>query len=67
MGQRTRDASNEPETHYCPAECMGFNMTTLSGNPDPAHVTMSDVEQRNLTKRPATRLTAWPRGESLLD
>jgi IS1 family transposase len=44
-------ASGEPETRYSPAKCIGADMKTVSGNPDPKHVSTSYVERQNLTMR----------------
>jgi hypothetical protein len=40
-------ASDEPEVPYSPATCIGCDMKTVIGNPDPAHVSTSYVERQN--------------------
>lgn len=42
------------ETRYSPARCIGCEMKTVNGNPDPMHVSTSFVERQNLR---FTRLT----------
>lgn len=39
------------ERRYSPARCMGAREQTISGNPDPAHISTSFVERQNLTMR----------------
>jgi IS1 family transposase len=39
------------ETRYSPAQCIGTRTATLSGDPDPCHISTSFVERQNLTMR----------------
>lgn len=48
-------ASLENETRYSPAVCIGCDMKTVSGNPDPKHVSTSFVERQNFNMRMGMR------------
>ncbi len=48
-------APTENETRYSPAKCIGCEMKTVIGDPDPKHVSTSFVERQNWTVRTTMR------------
>jgi IS1 family transposase len=43
------------DTRYSPASCIGIKTATISGNPDPKHISTSYVERQNLNMRMGMR------------
>jgi IS1 family transposase len=49
--QKIYGAPQENETRYSPAKCIGIDVRTVSGNPNPKHISTSYVERQNWTVR----------------
>ncbi len=47
--------SDQPDTRYSPAQCIGIRTGVLSGSPDPRHISTSYIERQNLNLRMGVR------------
>jgi IS1 family transposase len=55
MLQKLYGADPEQEKRYSPAKCVGTDVETIQGKPDPKHISTSYIERQNLTMRMGMR------------
>jgi IS1 family transposase len=51
MLRKIYGTTTENDTRYSPATCLGCEVKTISGDPNPKHISTSYVERQNLTMR----------------
>jgi hypothetical protein len=49
MSSKVYGFPRQPEVRYSLPECVGCQMSVITGNPDPDHVSASFVERQNWT------------------
>ena len=49
--QKIYGSDPEPQKRYSPAKCIGYDVKTVTGQPNPKHISTSYVERQNLTMR----------------
>ena len=49
--QKIYGTDPENEIRYSPAKCLGCEVETIAGDPNPKHISTSYVERQNLTIR----------------
>ena len=53
--QKIYGADPQPQKRYSPAKCLGCDVKTVTGQPNPKHISTSYIERSNLTLRMGSR------------